>query len=366
MLHRVVIVGYGTMGIAQRRKLDELRGVTVAGAVDIDPVRERYASEDGLRVYPDLKAALSDDSVDIALISTPNDSHRAIAESALRAGKHVICEKPAMMSSTDLKAVISLARASGLVFAIHQNRRWDEDYLAMKLLYDRQTLGPVHYIESRVHGSRGIPGDWRKEHARGGGMLLDWGVHLIDRLLAMVASPVVSVFGRLSYVLGNEVDDGFKAYLTFANGVEALIDVSTTSLIPAPKWRMEGLNGTATIDDWDMHGSILVHDRSREVDAVPVAAGAGMTKTMAPREVDYQALRANDPAVTFLPIPRVEVDTMQFYRNVLAAAEGLDPLIVSHDHAVRTMRLLEAIADSHRLHGVVAFEQPLRDSAAAS
>src|SRR5665648_149415 len=98
MDHRFVIVGYGTMGVTHRQNLERLECATVVGAVDIDPVRCRYAFEDGLLVYPTLEVALVDNSTDFVLISTPNDSHRAIAEAALRAGKHVICEKPAMMS----------------------------------------------------------------------------------------------------------------------------------------------------------------------------------------------------------------------------------------------------------------------------
>jgi len=344
------------MGVTHHRKLADVAGVDVVGVVDIDAVRRSYAEEDGLVVYPDLEAALVDDSFDFVFVCTPNDSHRPIAEVSLRAGKHVICEKPAMMSAGELEGIVDLATAEGLIFAVHQNRRWDEDYLAMKSLYDDRTLGPVHFIETRIHGSRGIPGDWRREKSRGGGMLLDWGVHLLDRLLVMVDSKVVGVYGRLSYVRGHDVEDGFSAYLTFANGVEALVDVSTTSYIPVPKWRMQGRWGTATIEDWEMNGKVLVHTRGDEADAVPIAAGAGMTKTMSPRQVDYQALRANDPAVEFQPLPRIDADIGDFYRNVLAAADGREPLLVKNEEVLRTMRLLQAIEESHRERQVVAFE----------
>jgi predicted dehydrogenase len=356
----MVIVGYGTMGVTHRKKLATVEGVEVVGAVDIDPVREQYADEDGLHVYPNLTAALEDESTDFVFICTPNDSHRPIAEAALGAGKHVMCEKPAMLSSAELETVVALAEEKGLVFAVHQNRRWDEDFLSIKALYDGLTIGPIHYIETRSHGSRGIPGDWRKLKASGGGMLLDWGVHLVDRLLILVGSPVVGVFGRLSYVLGNEVEDGFKAYLTFANGVEALIDVSTTSYIPLPKWLVQSTRGSATIDDWEMNGKVLFHERGEEADAIPVVAGSGMTKTMAPRQVDFRALRSNDPAVKFRPLPRPPSDVTEFYRNALAVADGRADLVVKNEQVLRTMRLLEAIAESHLTSQVIAFEPATR------
>ena len=73
-------------------------------------------------------------------------------------------------------------------------------------------------------------------------------------------------------------------------------------------------------------------------------------------KVDFMALRSNDPAVRFLPLPRIQTDVRDFYRNVLAAADGTAELIVKNEQALRTMRLLEAIAESHHTGRVVAFE----------
>ena len=87
---------------------------------------------------------------------------------------------------------------------VHQNRRWDEDYLTIKRIYDEGRLGRVFKIESRVHGSRGIPSDWRNQKAYGGGMVLDWGIHLLDQLLMMVKEPVVSVYADLDNVTNQE------------------------------------------------------------------------------------------------------------------------------------------------------------------
>ncbi|MFQ9800616.1 MAG: hypothetical protein ACLR23_18725 [Clostridia bacterium] len=71
--------------------------------------------------------------------------------------------------------MIDASKETGKLFVVHQNRRWDEDYLTIKKIYEEHLLGNVYRIESRVHGSRGIPGDWRGEKEHGGGMVLDWG-----------------------------------------------------------------------------------------------------------------------------------------------------------------------------------------------
>ncbi len=352
MQRTFVIVGYGTMGFTHTNNLRTL-GVDVVGVVDIDPVAEQEAAEAGLHVYPDLAAACADENVDFLFICTPNEVHRPIALAGLAAGKHVITEKPAMLNSAEIEEVQAAAEAAGRRFIVHQNRRWDEDYLVMKALHDDKTLGDVTFMETRVDGSRGIPGDWRRDPNRGGGMVLDWGVHLVDRLLCMIPSPVKTVYGRLSYALGAPVEDGFTIYLTFANGVEALVACTTDNYAPRAKFHLTGRRGTATVDDWEMNGKVVRRVEDAEPDAVPIVAGKGMTKTMAPRIVDYTKLAKIQDNIEVLPLPRIDSDINDFYRNAIAAAEGAAEQAVSTASVIRCMRVLEAARLSHETDSVV-------------
>jgi predicted dehydrogenase len=352
-MHKFVIVGYGTMGFTHCNNLKAL-GVEVAGIVDIDPIAENEAGAEGLHVYPDLDAALGDPDVDFVFVCTPNEVHRPIALAALAAGKHVITEKPAMLNAAEISEVMAAAQQAGKLFIVHQNRRWDEDYLVMKQLHDEKALGDVTFIESRVDGSRGIPGDWRRDPNRGGGMVLDWGVHLVDRLLCMVPAAVKTVYGRLSYALEAPVEDGFTIYLTFANGVEALVACTTDNYAPRAKFHMTGKRGTATVDDWEMHGKVVRRVNDVEPDATPIVAGKGMTKTMAPRIVDYSMLAKVQDNVEVLPLPRIDSDINDFYRNALAAADGTSTQAVSTESVLRCMRVLEAARASHATNSVIA------------
>lgn len=352
MPHRFVIVGYGTMGFTHIKNLTAL-GVDVAGIVDTDPVAEQEAAEAGLHVYPTLEAALADDGVDVVFICTPNEVHRPLALAALAAGKHVVTEKPAMQNTAEIDEVVAAAREAGKEFFVHQNRRWDEDYLVVKSLYDSAAIGEVAFIETRVDGSRGIPGDWRRDPQRGGGMLLDWGVHLVDRLLLMVPSPVKTVYGRLSYALGAPVEDGFSIWLTFANGVEALAACTTGNYAPRAKFHLTGSRGAVTVDDWQMHGKIVRRVEDLEPDATPIVAGKGMTKTMAPRIVDYSKLAKVQDNVEVLPLPRIESDWNDFYRNVLGVMDGTARRAISNESVLRCMRVLEAARASHEGNRVV-------------
>ena len=85
----------------------------------------------------------------------------------MRAGKNVLCEKPVMMNSKDLEDVLAVAKETGKVFYPRRTAAGDKDYLTIKKLYDEKTLGNVFHIESRYHGSRGIPGDWRGHQGKG-------------------------------------------------------------------------------------------------------------------------------------------------------------------------------------------------------
>jgi predicted dehydrogenase len=106
----------------------------------------------------------------------------------------------------------------------------------MKKIYEEGSLGQVFRIESRVHGSRGIPGDWRQEKEHGGGMILDWGVHLLDQLLQMMGNTKLKrVYANVTNITNTMVDDGFTAHLSFENGVEALVEVGTSNFISLPR-----------------------------------------------------------------------------------------------------------------------------------
>lgn len=338
------LIGYGGMGRWHVEKLRTLPEFEIAGVYDILPERREAAVKDGLTAYDSLESLLADASVELVTIATPNDLHRPIAIQAMAAGKHVISEKPVTLSSRDLQAMIDASRKYGRIFSVHQNRRWDEDFLIIKQIYDQNSLGRVFNIESRVHGSRGVPGDWRNTWLQGGGMILDWGVHMLDQLLMLVDKPVVSTFCTVSHVTNDEVDDGFKAIITFGSGLTAQVEVGTSNFINLPRWYMQGENGTAVIHDWALNGEIVKVSDWEKRDAVPVVTAAGLTKTMAPR---------TEETIQRYPLPKVESDVRDYYRNIARAIRGEEKQLVTHAQMMRVMRLMEACFKSAEENAVV-------------
>lgn len=139
------------------------------------------------------------------------------------------------MSSREAEEMYDAAEKAGAVFEVHQNRRWDDDFLTVKNIVDEGLVGSAYCIESRVTGGNGIPGAWRKEKARGGGMMLDWGVHLIDQMLMMVKSSVKSLYCEYSYIYGEEVEDGFHLTVRFENGIRYRVVVATDCFRSLPR-----------------------------------------------------------------------------------------------------------------------------------
>lgn len=342
------VIGYGGMGGWHADKIKSMKNTELIGIFDINPERGAVAEKKDIFSFDSREALLADKRIELVTIATPNDFHKEIALDALAAGKNVICEKPVAMNSGELEEMIAAAEKHGKLFTVHQNRRWDEDYLTTKRIIDENQLGKVFRIESRVQGSRGIPGDWRNKAAQGGGMVLDWGIHLLDQALLLGGdSKLVSVYAELTNVTNEEVDDGFRTTMIFESGLSIYVEVTTSNFIELTRWYVLGENGSAIVEDWQCNGKVVKVSDWENRDAVPVQAGAGLTKTMAPR---------TDDTIKKYKIKKVKADWTQYYQNVVAHINGEEDIIVTHDQQRRLMKLVEAIFESGKENKVIKFE----------
>ncbi len=345
---RIAIIGYGGMGSWHTRHILANDVVELAGVCDIKPARCELALERGLHLYKSIDEVLADESVDLVTIALPNELHKPVSIAAMAAGKHVICEKPVALDSGELAEMTEASKKYGKIFTVHQNRRWDCDYLLMKRIYESGELGKVFNIESRYHGSRGIPGDWRGKREHGGGMMLDWGVHLIDQMVGIVYDrKIEKIYCRCDHLTNDEVDDGFKLDIHFEGGCVGHIEVATRNFISMPRFLMCGMDGTALIQGWKDNARVVLCQTWEEHDVQPVVTAAGLTKTMAPRD--------EKTTVTY-ELERPESDVHDFYRNVVAAIDGKEEQIVKHGQLMRVMRVMEAAFESDRLGRPVDFD----------
>lgn len=345
------VIGYGGMGGWHINQMLEKFSdrAEVLGIYDISPDAAERARKKGIHAYSSREELLANERIDLVTIATPNDVHKEIAIDALNAGKNVISEKPVTLSVPDYEEMVAAAKKNNRLFTTHQNRRWDEDYLIVRKLIDDNTLGRVFRIEHRVQGSRGVPGDWRNQKEHGGGMVLDWGIHLLDQVLQMTyPHKLVSVYNELTYITNENCDDGFRATLVFDDGLSFYVEVTTSNFIELPLWYVLGENGSAVINNWNYDGEIVKVSDWENRDAVPIQAGAGITKTMAPR---------TDETIKRYPLPRLNADWSEYYTNIFDTLEGKATQIVTHDQQRRLLKLVDALFLSAKENRVVEFEK---------
>ena len=334
------IIGYGGMGGWHGHFLRNSDVANLKGVYDIKPERNQFAKDQGIHAYDSLDALLADTEIDFVTIATPNDVHKSLAIEALRAGKHVICEKPVTLSSADLQEMIDVANECGKLLTVHQNRRWDGEFLVMRDVYKSGDLGVVHHIESRVHGSRGIPGDWRQLPEQGGGMILDWGIHLIDQIMGIVHDRTLKrIWCRCDHITNELVDDGFKLEMYFDGDLSAHVEVGTSNFIGMPRFYMTGRDGSAIIPEWCQPCRVVWCHNYNEKEVVPVVTAAGITKTMAPRD---------EKSIDSKEIPQPSADVHDFYRNWVRAIDGEETQMVTHHQMMVDMRIMEAAFESDR------------------
>src|SRR4051812_5640866 len=191
---RIGLVGYGFGGrVFHAPLLAAAAGVELAGVVTRSPERRAELENDhpGTPAFDSL-ADLAAAGADAVAISTPAATHIPLVLEAIELRLAVVSDKPFALDGAQARAAVEAAEAAGVVLSVYQNRRWDSDVLTVRRLLERGELGEVTLFESsfeRFSGDVPVP-------ASGGGMLRDFGSHLVDQVL-LLFGPVASVYGEL-------------------------------------------------------------------------------------------------------------------------------------------------------------------------
>lgn len=302
-------------------RLDEL--------ADKFDIQHRFATAAELFACPD---------VDAVYIAVPNKFHSSLAIEALRAGKHVLLEKPFAMNAVEAERVLAVARETGKTFTLGMNQRYLPDSQKIASLCHQGALGEIYYAKAYWFRREGIPklGTWfgNKELA-GAGAINDIGVHLLDLcLFAMDNFEPASVFGTTYTKFGNRGLGEGGWGLSDAVGTVFDVDDLATALI-----RMK--NG-ATISlevSWAAH----IEDRNRmNVELFGTEAGASLYPAKLyhrdPLDADYRVVTN----VAAKP-PLEHADRFHNFINHLVNGERL---LVTGEQALVVQRILDAVAES--------------------
>ena len=346
-MKKVAVIGYGGQGAWHCNQILKSDVTELAGTYDIKPERCKAAKDNGIFVYESNEAIFADESVDIIVVATPNDVHEDLVVNGLLSGHNVICEKPVALSVAEFDRMVEAQNKSGKLLTVHQNRRWDVDFLGVKSVIDSGEIGEVIRIESRIHGSRGIPSDWRCIKKYGGGMILDWGVHLIDQMMQLIPDKITTVNCVTTNITNEEVDDGFRLEIGFESGKTAHVEVGTYNFLAMPRFYMQCKDGSLYLTDWQKKAQIAKLTRWIEKDVTPVQNAAGITKTMAPR--DHLTLDEYE-------IDRPTSDVHNFYRNFCAAIDGKEEQFIKNCEVRRVLLVMESCFKSDEAHQTLSVE----------
>ena len=344
----MAIIGFGGMaGYHHDNITKHFPELEITGIYDVRPEAVANAQKKGLKAYDSPDQIYADKSIELVLVATPNDMHKPYAIACLESGKNVISEKPVTLNSAELEAIIAVAEKVGKFFTVHQNRRWDKDFLIVKKIFADGILSNPYVIESRVQGSRGGMFGWRSWKQNGGGMVLDWGVHLIDQMLDFFPQKVIGVSAILHKVFAPEVDDNFTASFRFENGLNYIVNVAMNSFIVQPRWHISAEDGTALIENWECTGKIvkLADSKSLEWSEYIVYTAAGPTRSMAPRPKE---------TTLELSLPTNVVGVwLDYYKNIVACLNGQASPIVKTEQALRVMKLIDLVfLSDEKKHGL--------------
>lgn len=227
---RFAIVGCGLIG---RKRAAGLGGAVLSYACDLDPSRAAAVAQGSLGAKPltDYRIALADPKLDAVVVSTLNGSLAPIALDAVRAGKHVLVEKPGAISSAQLREIATASNANGIRVRLGYNHRFHPSLHMARRLVDEGALGPLMFLRARYgHGGRlGYEKEWRADpKISGGGELIDQGVHLID-IAGWFLGDFSDVSGHTAtYFWKMPVDDNAFLSLRTTNGQTAWLHASCT------------------------------------------------------------------------------------------------------------------------------------------
>lgn len=349
---KVGIIGHGFMGHEHETMLTQMDEFRVVGITDRDLTQLEDVKE-GIIRYPSVEELLANLEIQVVLIVANNNQHLDLVTKAAKAGKDIICEKPAAMSVAELDEMVKVVSECGVKFTIHHQRRFDPDFRTIKEIYDQGTLGDVYTIKNQLYGFNGNMHDWHVYISEGGGMLFDWGVHLIDQVLWMIDSKITSVYATVKNVINFEVDDFFNIQLRFENGVQAEIELGTYYLKDQPNWFerhwfIGGNQGSAYVDGFHPTGKI--------VRTTGLLQNVGGSRTMTAAGPTRSFGNPREGLIVTEELPEVMTTHRNYFENYVRAYRGEEEFLVKIPEVRRVLALMEAIRESAKTGQAVQFE----------
>lgn len=338
---RVGLVGYGFAGQTFHAPvLSAVPGLQLVAVASSQPAKV-LADWPQAQVVATVDALLTRE-VDLVVVATPNEQHHPVARAALRAGKHVVVDKPFTLDAGQARELAQLARTQGRVLSVYQNRRWDADLLTLRDLLARGAVGRPVYFESHFDRFRPqVRERWREQAVPGAGLWGDLGSHLLDQALQLFGRPDTLQLDTAALREGAQVEDYFHAVLRYDSGPHAPLRVvlHATALAAdgAPRYVLHGTRG-----------SYVKYGVDPQEDALRAGRRPGGADWGRDPDDGHLSLEAADGQLTRRPVPTLAGDYTAYYAAVRDAILGQGPNPVPPAQAVELMTLLDLGRQSAR------------------
>ncbi len=282
--------------------------------------------------------------LELVVITTPNDTHFDYAARALRAGKHVVLEKPFTISSEDAKKLILIAKESGKVLSVFQNRRYVSDFLTIRQLLNENRLGEI--VEFEAHYDRyrpeQRPNAWREDDAPGSGILYDLGAHLIDQAFCLFGLPK-SVTADIRIQRPHaRTTDYFELWLDYGF-TKIILKAGMLVREPGPRYMIHGTKGSFIKYGEDpqealLRQGILPNIKNWGQESADIY---GLLHT----EVNGHAVKEKYPSLPG--------NYGGYYTDLYETITAGKPLKVKPEHGYNTIRLIELATESNQKNATV-------------
>jgi scyllo-inositol 2-dehydrogenase (NADP+) len=330
---RVGLIGFGLAGQAFHAPV--IRGVQ---GMELACILERHGSNAKTK-YPEIRVArtldemLSDKTIGLCVVATPNDSHFSYTKACLEAGRDVVVDKPFTPTMAEAEQLVRLAAERGRLVTVYQDRRWDGAFLTVKKLVSSGALGTVAEYESRFDRFRleTKPSAWREQaDFPAAGVLWDLGPHLIDGALVLFGEPESIFASAICQREASKVDDAFDVIMQYPR-TRATLRARIIAYAPGHHLLIHGTKGSFIKYGMDPQEEIL---RSPNC---PDRLDWGANWGLETKEHWGTLSRVGETPRT---VETERGDYRGFYANVRDAIEKRSPLDVTPEQALRTMRAL--------------------------
>ncbi len=295
-----------------------------------------------VRNYKDI---LNDREIELVIVNTPDLYHYDMAIEALKAGKHIVVEKPFTLKSSQADEIIALANKRGLLVSVYQNRRWDGDYLTVKELIEKEACGRLVSFELHFDRFRNFLQDsWKERVESETGTLYNLGSHVIDQALQLFGMPLYLYADVRAQRTGSLVDDSFDLLLYYPN-VKCFVRGSYLVKQEAPRFSLHGTQGSFIKNGLDPQEAQLKSGMTQN------SEGWGED----PEETWGLLVTDKDGNDIKERIPTMKGDYSGYYDSIYESIRNSAPPAVSAESARDVIRVIEAAYESAENQKVVKF-----------